>query len=94
MAKRRERPGPFPDQEKGVIEIGAITQNTFIGAPLGSWAEAIRIKLTETAENTVRVKVWRRIVGVGGVTGNPVETPSNGKLEKWILAQIEDELKK
>ncbi len=94
LAKRRESPGPFPEKEKGIILIGRITSASFIGASPGAWTDEIRIKLSETAENTTSAKVWRRIISVGGITGNQIETPSNGELEKWILTQIEDELKK
>ncbi len=103
LDKIGKRPLVLIDEKNGRISNGVITQNALIGFGGGAWADQFQIEVTSISDNKIKVDVARKVVekefvtlagARRGIEGNWKSQWSNGNIEKWILTQIEDQIKK
>jgi len=98
-----KRPLVIVDEKNGRILNGVINQNVLIGLSGGAWVDQFQIEVTSVLGNKTKVNVARKVVekqfvtlagARRGIEGNWKSQWSNGNIEKWILTQIEDQIKK
>jgi len=103
LDKVGKRPLVLVDEKNGRISNGVITRNTLIGLGGGAWMDQFRIEVTSVSDNKTKVDVARKVVekevvtlagGRRGIEGRWKSQWSNGNIEKWVLTQIEDQIKK
>ena len=101
LDKIGKRPLVLIDEKNGRLSNGVIAQNALIGLGGGAWADEFQIEVTSVSDNKTKVNVARKVVekefvtlggARRGIEGNWKSQWSNGNIEKWILAQIEDQL--
>lgn len=97
-----KRPVINTNEKTGRINIGKIEQDALIGA--GGWLDEFLIEATEVSPNHTKVSVTRKVVEreldekvdrvrrVKSYEHTWRTQWSNGKIERWLLTQIEDEL--
>lgn len=106
VAERFDKVGKRPlvtvDEKNGRVQNGELTQDALIGLGGGAWADEFLMEATAVSATQTRVAVGRKVVrketttlagGRRGVEGRWKSQWSNGQIEKWLLTQIEDELK-
>jgi len=102
LDKIGKRPLVLVDEKNGRISNGVITETALIGLGGGAWADQFQIEVTSVSDNKTKVDVARKVVekqmvtlagARRGIEGNWKSQWSNGNIEKWILTQIEDQLK-
>ena len=80
------------DEANNLIQNGNITQDSMIGSGSGAWMDQIQMKAIST-ENQTKVIVSRKVVQREFTGKREWKTQlSNGKIESYLLTQIEDEL--
>lgn len=103
LDKIGKRPLVLVDEKNGRISNGVITQNALIGLGGGAWTDQFQIEVTSVSDNKTKVDVARKVVekqmvtlagARRGIEGQWKSQWSNGNIEKWILTQIEDQIKK
>lgn len=88
------RPLRFMDTRNGRIFCGVISLNDLVGLGRGAWADEFQIELTKVSGTSTNVVVGRKVVENAFTGEKQWKTAwSNGKIERWLLTQIEDELK-
>jgi len=102
LDKVGKRPLVLVDEKNGRISNGVINQNILIGLGGGTWVDQFQIEVTSVLGSKTKVDVARKVVekqfvtlagARRGIEGNWKSQWSNGNIEKWILTQIEDQLK-
>ncbi len=103
LDKVGKRPVVLVDEKNGRISNGVISQNVLIGLGSGAWVDQFQIEITSVSDNKTKVNVARKVVekeiatlagARRGIQGQWKSQWSNGNIEKWILTQIEDQIKK
>jgi len=106
LDKIGKRPLTLADEKNGRISNGVISESAAIGAGSGAWMDEFLIEVTSIPGDKTKVDVTRKVVakeivafgtrpGTYGMSATQWKTRySNGNIEKWILTQIEDHLKK
>jgi hypothetical protein len=87
----RGRTPVFPLPDRGQISIGAIDQNRLIGRGGGAWMDTFAIQLVKLNDGQIRVTVLRKVLELPN-TRQWRRAISNGKIERWVLTRIEDEV--
>ena len=82
------------DIESGRIQNGGIDQNAMIGGGPGAWLDVFVTEATAISATQTKVTVTRKVVQ-RQFTGDKAwkTVSSNGKIERWLLTQVIDELK-
>lgn len=94
FAKTGKRPVTAIEEENGRIQNGVITQNAFIGAGPGAWLDLFLSEATQVSTTKTKVSIMRKVVEKEITGDREIKTQwSNGKLERYLLTQIEDEIK-
>lgn len=94
FAKVSGRPVIGLDEQNGRVQNGRINQDAMIGMGSGAWLDEIGIEATKLAPDKTRVTVIRKVVQKEFTGSSPWKTQwSNGKIENYLLTQIEDEIK-
>lgn len=106
VAERFDKVGGRPlvavDEKNGRIQNGRLTQDALIGLGGGAWADEFVMEATAVSPSQTRVAVARRVAekevatlagGRRGIEGRWKSQWSNGRVENWLLTQVEDELK-
>lgn len=80
------------DEKNGRISNGVIDQNVLIGLGSGAWVDQFQIEVISVSDNKTKVDVTRKVVGKNVLNNQWNTRYSNGKIEKWILTQIGDQI--
>lgn len=81
------------DTQTGKIQNGKISQDGTIGLGDTSWLDECLIQMTRLTSTLTNVMVARKVVEKNSVNHQWKTYMSNGKVERWLLTQIEDEIK-
>jgi hypothetical protein len=84
------------DEQSGKIQNGKINQDDLIGRGSFQWADEFITEVTRLTASMTQVTVSRKVVKkTTNLHGEYVwqTASSNGKIERWVLTQIEDEIK-
>ncbi|HKZ77131.1 MAG TPA: hypothetical protein VJ124_02325 [Pyrinomonadaceae bacterium] len=87
------RPRVAVDASSGRIQNGRISQDATVGMGATAWMDEFVVEVVRLTQALTRVAVMRKVVEKQISGDRPWKTVwSNGKIERWILTQIEDEL--
>jgi len=80
------------NEDLHLIQNGMISQNAMIGMGSGAWLDQIQMQASKEGNQT-KVEVSRKVVQKEFTQARAWKTQlSNGKIERYLLTQIEDEL--
>jgi len=99
FSKVGKRPIVGIDEANGRVQNGKISEDALIGLGVGAWLDEFVMEATSLSESKTKVAVSRKVVQVSlpdkvTLRKEAKTQYSNGKIESWLLSQIEDELKK
>jgi hypothetical protein len=83
------------DEQSGRIQNGKINQDDLVGRGSYQWADEFITEVTRLTSSMTRVTVSRKVVKKTQNLRNQYvwqTASSNGKIERWVLTQIEDEV--
>lgn len=80
------------DEQSGKIQNGKISQDALVGLGDTSWMDECLIQVTRLTSTLTNVIVARKVVQKNSVNHQWKTYMSNGKVERWLLTQIEDEI--
>jgi len=93
FSKAGGRPVVAVDAAGGRIQNGKVSLDATLGMGATAWMDEFVIEVARLTQNLTKVAVTRKVVEKQISGDRPWKTVwSNGKIERWILTQIEDEL--
>lgn len=108
VADRFDKVGKRPvinvNEKTGRIQIGKIQEDEMIGVGTGAWLDEFMLEATEVPDSKTKVSITRKVVKLESFERKDYKRRvktyekkwrtqlSNGRIERWVLTQIEDEL--
>lgn len=94
FAKVGRRPIAGIEEANGRIQNGRISQDALIGMGPGAWLDLFVLEATRVSDTSTKVSVARKVVEKEMTGDRPIKAQwSSGKFERYLLTQIEDEIK-